>query len=126
MEYRASFIMLTFGQFLVTCIEFASIWFLFQRFGGISGWTLPEVGLFYGIINTAFAFADAASRGFDVSPASQFSDARIRWAAPPRSSTSHRSWARCFSPSPSRHGSWACATTSPRGADGPRLTWPRA
>jgi ABC-2 type transport system permease protein len=66
MEYRASFVMLSFGQFLVTCIEFAAIWFLFQRFGGISGWTLPEVGLFYGIINTAFAFADAASRGFDV------------------------------------------------------------
>ena len=66
MEYRASFVMLSLGQFLVTVIEFASILLLFQRFGGISGWTLPEVGLFYGMINTAFAFADAASRGFDV------------------------------------------------------------
>ena len=66
MEYRASFLMLSFGQFLVTCIEFASIWLLFQRFGGISGWTLPEVALFYGMINTAFAFADAAARGFDL------------------------------------------------------------
>ena len=66
MEYRASFIMLSVGQFLVTIIEFASIVLLFDRFGGIQGWTLPEVGFFYGLINTAFAITDAAARGFDV------------------------------------------------------------
>jgi ABC-2 type transport system permease protein len=66
MEYRGSFAMLSLGQFLVTLVEFASIGLLFQRFGGISGWSLPEVGFFYGMINTAFAFADAASRGFDI------------------------------------------------------------
>ncbi len=66
MAYPGSFAMLSLGQLLVTFIEFASIWLLFQRFGSIAGWTLPEVGLFYGMINTAFAFADAASRGFDV------------------------------------------------------------
>jgi ABC-2 type transport system permease protein len=66
MAYPGSFIMLSIGQFLVTFIEFATIWLLFQRFGSIAGWTLPEVALFYGMVNTAFSFADAASRGFDV------------------------------------------------------------
>lgn len=66
MEYRASFVMLSIGQFLVTIVEFASIVLLFDRFGGIRGWTLPEVGFFYGLINTAFSITDAAARGFDV------------------------------------------------------------
>jgi ABC-2 type transport system permease protein len=58
--------MLSLGHFLVTGIEFATIWILFDRFGGLRGWTLAEVGLFYGIVNTAFALSDAASRGFDL------------------------------------------------------------
>ncbi len=66
MQYRASFLMLSLGHFLVTGIEFATIWILFERFGTLRGWTLPEVGLFYGIINTAFALSDAAARGFDL------------------------------------------------------------
>lgn len=66
MQYRASFVMLAIGHFLVTGIEFASILVLFDRFGGLRGWTLPEVGLFYGMVNTAFAFSDAAARGFDL------------------------------------------------------------
>jgi ABC-2 type transport system permease protein len=65
MEYRGSFIMLSVGAFLITCIEFATIWLLYQRFGGIQGWSLAEVGLFYGMINTSFAVADSISRGFD-------------------------------------------------------------
>jgi viologen exporter family transport system permease protein len=43
MEYRASFLMQTAGQFLVTGIEFLGIWALFSRFGQIGGWTLGEV-----------------------------------------------------------------------------------
>jgi ABC-2 type transport system permease protein len=66
MEYRASFLMQAAGQFLVTSIEFAGIWALFDRFGQIRGWTLPEVALFYGLISITWSIADALSRGFDV------------------------------------------------------------
>ncbi len=66
MQYRASFVMLALGHFLVTAIEFATIWILFDRFGGLRGWSLPEVGLFYGMVNAAFALSDAAARGFDL------------------------------------------------------------
>jgi len=66
MQYRASFVMLAVGQFLVTGIEVLGIWALFARFGTLRGWRLPEVALFYGLINIAFALAEAVGRGFDV------------------------------------------------------------
>ena len=65
MQYRASFVMQTTGQFFVGALDFVSIWILFDRFGTLKGWTLPEVALFYGIISVAFATSDAMSRGFD-------------------------------------------------------------
>jgi ABC-2 type transport system permease protein len=66
MQYRASFVMLSIGHFLVTGIEFATVWVLFERFGSLRGWALAEVGLFYGMVHTAFALSDAAARGFDL------------------------------------------------------------
>ncbi|MBM3262336.1 MAG: ABC-2 family transporter protein [candidate division Zixibacteria bacterium] len=65
MQYRVSFVLLTLSQFLTTGIEFVAIWALFDRFGSIKGWTLPEVALFYSLAHIAFAFADALGRGFD-------------------------------------------------------------
>jgi viologen exporter family transport system permease protein len=65
LEYRASFLMQAAGQFALTGIEFLAIWALFDRFGEIRGWTLPEVALFYGLISITWAIADAVARGFD-------------------------------------------------------------
>lgn len=65
MQYRASFIMMSLGQFAATGIEFLAIYALFERFQHIQGWTLPEIALLYATVNIAFSFADAASRGFD-------------------------------------------------------------
>ncbi len=69
MQYRASFLMLTLGQLAMTGIEFLGIWALFARFGSLRGWTLPEVAMFYGMANVAFALAEAVGRGFDTFPA---------------------------------------------------------
>jgi ABC-2 type transport system permease protein len=66
MQYRASFLMLSFGHFLATGIEFLAIAALFDRFHHVMGWQLPEIALLYAIVNIAFAFADATSRGFDM------------------------------------------------------------
>ena len=66
MQYRASFVMSAIGHGLITGIEFLGVLVLFQRFGSIRGWTLAEVALFYGIVNIAFAIADAVARGFDL------------------------------------------------------------
>jgi len=65
MQYRFSFATQTLAQFLVTGVEFAAIWALFDRFGRLRDWSLAEVALFYGMVNVAFAVADITSRGFD-------------------------------------------------------------
>lgn len=66
MQYRVSFIFQSLGHLLITGIEFLALAALFQRFGSIDGWSLPEVGLFYGMISLAFALSEAGARGFDV------------------------------------------------------------
>jgi len=66
MQYRASFLMGTVSHFLGTGIGFLALWALFDRFGSIKGWRLPEVALFYGITNVAFSLAEGTARGFDV------------------------------------------------------------
>ena len=66
MQYRASFLMGVLGHFLATCIGFLALWALFDRFGSIRGWSLPQVALFYGMVNVAFSLAEGTGRGFDV------------------------------------------------------------
>jgi ABC-2 type transport system permease protein len=68
MQYRLSFFMRSLGHFLVTGTEFLGFVALFQRFGQIQGWTLPQMGLFYGMISLAFATTEAVLRGFDIFP----------------------------------------------------------
>src|SRR6266700_1386753 len=65
LQYRASFVTSTIGAFLLTASEFFAIAVMFDRFGQLRGWTLPEVALFYGIISISFALCDAIGRGFD-------------------------------------------------------------
>lgn len=65
MQYRSSFIMLSVGHFVTTGSEFLGVLALFDRFGSLSGWHLPEVALFYGLVSVAFAVAEAVTRGFD-------------------------------------------------------------
>ncbi|MCY6491778.1 MULTISPECIES: ABC transporter permease [Leptolyngbya] len=66
MQYKVSFLLQLIGQFGGTAIEFFAIWTLFNRFNQLGTWTLAEVALFYGTVNTAFACADAIARGFDL------------------------------------------------------------
>lgn len=66
MQYRASFVMFALANGLTSLLEFMGTAALFARFGSLRGWVLPEVALFYGMVHTAFALAEAAGRGFDV------------------------------------------------------------
>jgi viologen exporter family transport system permease protein len=69
LEYRASLLMQVLGSLLVTAIEFVGVWALFARFGSLGGWTLPQVALLYGMVETTFAVSDLMARGFDAFPA---------------------------------------------------------
>ncbi len=66
MQYRASFLLMSFGHFVTTGVEILGVWALFDRFGNLTPWTLPQVAFFYGVVNISFAFTDALARGFDL------------------------------------------------------------
>ena len=66
MQYRVSFLLMSIGHFVTTGVEMFGIWALFDRFGNLTPWTLPQVAFFYGVVNISFAFTDALARGFDL------------------------------------------------------------
>lgn len=68
MEYKASFIMTCIGQFLTSFNVFLGIYFMFQRFSAVEGFTYQEVLLCFGITLMEFTLAEAVARGFDCFP----------------------------------------------------------
>ncbi|THF73176.1 ABC transporter permease [Cohnella fermenti] len=66
MQYRASFLLLTAGQFFIPFAVFASLYFLFERFGQLQGWSFYEVALIFAVIHLAFSIAECFARGFDM------------------------------------------------------------
>lgn len=66
MQYKASFAIWSFAQFIGIGVEFIGTWALFHRFGALRGWTLGQIALLYGIVNIAFWIAEAFGRGFDL------------------------------------------------------------
>ncbi len=65
MEYRTSFLLLSVGQFFVPFFIFAGMYFLFQQFGQIRGWTFYETALCFAVIHMAFSISECFARGFD-------------------------------------------------------------
>jgi len=68
LQYRASFLMTVAAQFFQPFTLLAGIYFLFERFGDIRGWTLYEVFLCYSVVGVCFSSATCFARGFDVFP----------------------------------------------------------
>ena len=65
MAYKKSFFFYTLGQFLTGFSEFLAIWFLFDRFNAVKGYTISECLLCAGVNSIAFALAEMFFRGFD-------------------------------------------------------------
>ena len=65
MQYRASFAMQLFAQFVLSGLDFIAIFLLLNRFGQIGGWTLPEVALLYGLAAFSFGLAELFGGMFD-------------------------------------------------------------
>lgn len=65
MQYRASFLLLTVGQCLTPFTTFAGVYFLFERFGQLEGWSFYEVALCFGVTQMAFSISECFARGFD-------------------------------------------------------------
>lgn len=65
MQYKASFLLTCIGQFLVSFNVLLGIYFMFQRFHRVKGYTFQEVLLCFGITLMEFSLAEAFARGFD-------------------------------------------------------------
>ena len=68
MQYKMSFLLTTIGQFLVSFNVFLGIFFMFQRFRFVAGFSYAEVLLCFGIMLMEFSLAEAFARGFDTFP----------------------------------------------------------
>lgn len=68
MQYKKSFFLYSLGTFLVSFNVFAGIFFMFQRFHNVKGFTYSEVLLCYSIVLMAFSLAEMFARGFDTFP----------------------------------------------------------
>lgn len=58
MAYRASFVMLAIGQFVITGLDFVAIFIMFWHTDQIGGFTLPEVAFLYATSAFALGMAD--------------------------------------------------------------------
>ena len=65
MQYRTSFVLEAIAQFAGNILDFIVVIIFFSRLTALGGWTLPEIGLLYGLSSVAFGLADMVIAGFD-------------------------------------------------------------
>ena len=65
MQYKSSFFLAVTGQFLVSFNVFLGMFFMFQRFSAVGGFTYSQVLLCFGIFLMEFSLAECVARGFD-------------------------------------------------------------
>jgi ABC-2 type transport system permease protein len=85
MQYKATFCIQIATNCLVVLLDFLALYFLILRFGALQGWSLPELGVLYGIVHSAWATVDGTCAGF-----SRFAQVLLRgeldlWLLRPRS-----------------------------------------
>ncbi len=68
MQYKVSFFLTAMGQFLVSFNVFLGIFFMFQRFSRVKGFSYSEVLLCFSIMLMEFSLAEMWARGFDTFP----------------------------------------------------------
>lgn len=68
MQYKTSFLLSATGQFLISFNAFLGMFFMFQRFPEVQGFTYNEVLLCFSVILMEFSIAEMFARGFDTFP----------------------------------------------------------
>lgn len=68
MEYKASFVMTSIGQFLVSFTAFLGVYFMMSSFKVVNGYSLSEVLIVFSVVLMAFSITECFVRGFDVFP----------------------------------------------------------
>ncbi|MBE6730361.1 MAG: hypothetical protein E7564_01580 [Ruminococcaceae bacterium] len=65
LQYKGSFVMMFFGQFLTAFSGFMMIYFLFDRFNAVKDFSINEVLLCYSVSHISFSLSEVFVRGFD-------------------------------------------------------------
>ncbi|WP_399090457.1 ABC transporter permease [Streptomyces sp. BBFR2] len=65
LAYRASFAMMTVGNFAATALDFVALLLMFSRIDALGGFSLAEVALLYGLAGTAMNLADLLMGNMD-------------------------------------------------------------
>lgn len=65
MQYKTSFFLTAAGQFFVSFNVLIGVYFMFQRFPSVKGFTYSEVLLCFSIMLLEFSLAEMYARGFD-------------------------------------------------------------
>jgi ABC-2 type transport system permease protein len=68
MQYRASFLMQIWGNFIVNLGEVLVLWALFQNFEDMGGWSLEEVIFLHGFSMVMFSLGDTLGNGLQAVP----------------------------------------------------------
>lgn len=68
MQYKVSFILTALGQLLVSFTALLGVWFMFDRFQEVEGFTFQQVLLCLATVLMAFSLAECFGRGFDIFP----------------------------------------------------------
>lgn len=65
MQYKVSLLLTVVGQLLVSFSTFLGIYYMFQRFDSVKGYTYSEVLLCFSVVLLQFSVAEMFGRGFD-------------------------------------------------------------
>jgi ABC-2 type transport system permease protein len=68
MQYKASFFLLMLGNFCMQFSTFLGVYFMFNIFYDVDGFTFNQVLLCFAVVIMAFSFAEMLGRGFDQFP----------------------------------------------------------
>ncbi len=68
MEYKTSFFFTIVGQFTVSFTSLLGIWFLFERFQEVEGFSFSQVLLCFATVLMSFSLAECFGRAFDQFP----------------------------------------------------------
>lgn len=64
LEYKVSFLLTALGQFFVSFAGFLSVFFMFQQFHTVDGFTYQQVLLCFSVVLSAFSIAELFAAGF--------------------------------------------------------------
>ena len=68
MQYKTSFFLSVFAQFLISFTAFLGVYFMFTRFNTVDGFTFGQALLCFAVVLVAFSMAEMLGRGFDLFP----------------------------------------------------------